>query len=240
MTAPGAAITRILVVEDDPAILRGVADNLRWDGHEVTTARTADEGWSRLQDGTLDLAILDVMLPGATGFDLCRRARAQGIDLPILFLTARGQETDRVMGLDLGADDYVTKPFSVPELLARVRALLRRTLPDHALPERLAFDDVVVDFTRYEATRAGAPLAMAPKEFGVLRLLAARGGQAVTRTELLREVWGYDAYPTTRTVDNHVAQLRAKLEADPRAPTRLLTVHGVGYRFVAEPAPEGE
>ena len=149
-----------------------------------------------------------------------------------MMLTARGEEGDRVLGLDLGADDYVTKPFSVRELLARVRALLRRTQPPTALPDEMRFDDVVVDFRSYEAHKGACLLEMTRKEFGVLRLLAARPGEVVTRDDLLNEVWGYEHYPTTRTVDNHIATLRAKLEKNPSEPRHLLTVHGVGYKLV--------
>ena len=152
--------------------------------------------------------------------------------MPILMLTARGQEVDRVMGLDLGADDYVTKPFSIPELLARVRALLRRANVSSPLPERVVFGDVTVEFERYEAMKSGQTVRLSPKEFGVLRLLVARDGEVVSRTDLLHEVWGYDRFPTTRTVDNHMASLRSKLEEDPANPAHLLTVHGVGYKFV--------
>jgi DNA-binding response OmpR family regulator len=147
-------------------------------------------------------------------------------------LTARGDEADRVHGLDIGADDYVTKPFSVRELLARVRALLRRTEQESALPDDLRFDDVVIDFLRYEAFKSGAPVDLTRKEFGILRLLAARAGQVVTRDDLLNGVWGYDNYPNTRTVDSHMVLLRSKLEADPSAPRRLLTVYGVGYKLM--------
>jgi DNA-binding response OmpR family regulator len=157
--------------------------------------------------------------------------RSENISTPILMLTARGEETDRVAGLDLGADDYVTKPFSVRELLARVRALLRRTQSIKTLPDELRFDDVVVDFKKCEAFKAGKRLELARKEFDVLRLLAARAGEVVGRDVLLNEVWGYENYPTTRTVDNHVLSLRAKIEANPSEPRRLLTVHGVGYKL---------
>jgi DNA-binding response OmpR family regulator len=223
---------RILVVEDDVPILRGLTDNLRFEGYEVLPVRSGDEGLRAILEGEPDLVILDIMLPGLSGFDVCRRARKEGKLMPILMLTARAQEVDRVMGLDLGADDYVTKPFSIPELLARVRALLRRANPGTPLPERIAFDDVRVEFDRYEATKGGQEVRLSPKEFGVLRLLAAREGDVVSRTDLLHEVWGYDHFPTTRTVDNHLASLRSKLEEDPANPRHLLTVHGVGYKFV--------
>jgi len=172
------------------------------------------------------------MLPRLSGYELCRKLRAEGVNTPILMLTARGEEADRVLGLDLGADDYVTKPFSVRELMARVRALLRRTATGSGLPNELEFDDVRVDFARYEATRAGRKVDLTRKEFGLLRMLAAKEGAVVTRDELLEKVWGYEAMPTTRTVDNHLAALRAKLERDAAAPQHLITVHGVGYKLM--------
>ena len=225
-------MTRILVVEDDAAILRGLRDNLLYENYVVDTARSGDEALQMIRTRSPDLVILDIMLPGLNGFEVCRRARREGHDVPVLMLTARGQEVDRVMGLDLGADDYLTKPFSVPELLARVRAILRRTHPERALPDRISFDDVMVDFVSYEATKAGKPLQLSPKEYGTLRALAARAGEVVSRGDLLAEVWGFERMPTTRTVDNHVASLRAKLEDEPARPSRLLTVHGVGYKLV--------
>jgi DNA-binding response OmpR family regulator len=225
-------MSRILVVEDDPAILRGLADNLKFESHEVLTAMDGEAGYRLLREKKPDLIILDLMLPKLSGYEICRKLRSEGLTTPILMLTARGEEADRVLGLDLGADDYVTKPFSVRELMARVRALLRRAHPPKALPDELRFDDVRVDFRRYEARKGEKPLEMTRKEFGVLRLLAARSGEVVTREDLLNEVWGYENYPTTRTVDNHIALLRSKLEQDPSEPRHLLTVHGVGYKFV--------
>jgi DNA-binding response OmpR family regulator len=224
---------RVLVVEDDAAILRGLCDALTYEGYDVVRARTGEEGLQLLRETAPELLILDVMLPGMNGFDVCRRARADHADIGILMLTARALEVDRVMGLDLGADDYLTKPFSLPELLARVRAILRRGTRAEPLLQ-LAFDDVVIDFAAYRATRAGQPLHLSPKEYAVLRLLAVRAGTVVPRADLLYDVWGLERLPTTRTVDNHVAQLRAKLEQDPQSPRRLLTVHGVGYRFVLD------
>lgn len=228
---------RILVVEDDAAILRGLTDNLRFEGYEIFSTRAGDEGLRLLLEEEPDLVILDIMLPVLSGFDVCRRARRQGKMMPILMLTARAQEMDRVMGLDLGADDYVTKPFSIPELLARVRALLRRANAGAALPERVSFGDVTVEFESYVARKGEEMVHLSPKEFGVLRLLVAREGDVVSRTDLLHEVWGYDCFPTTRTVDNHLASLRSKLEEDPANPRHLLTVHGVGYKFVGSPEP---
>jgi two-component system response regulator VicR len=227
---------RILVVEDDLAILRGLKDNLEFESYEVLSAADGEQGYILLKENKPDLVILDLMLPKMSGYELCRKARGEGITTPILMLTARGEEKDRVTGLDLGADDYVTKPFSVPELLARVRALIRRVELSKTgnLPGELRFDAVSIDFKRYEARKAGKTIEMSRKEFGILRLLAARAGEVVRRDELLDEVWGYDQFPTTRTVDNHIALLRAKLEADPANPRRILTVYGVGYRLVLE------
>ena len=225
-------MSRILVIEDDPAILRGLADNLKFESYEVFTASDGEAGYRLIKEQKPDLIILDLMLPKLSGYEVCRKVRDEGIKTPIMMLTARGEEGDRVLGLDLGADDYVTKPFSVRELLARVRALLRRTQPSETLPDELRLDDVVVDFRSYEAHKGACLLEMTRKEFGVLRLLAARPGEVVSRDDLLNEVWGYEHYPTTRTVDNHIATLRAKLEKNPSEPRHLLTVHGVGYKLV--------
>jgi DNA-binding response OmpR family regulator len=225
-------MSRILVVEDDPAILRGLADNLRFESHDVLTATDGELACALIRDRQPELIILDLMLPRLSGYEVCRRVRGEGVMTPIVMLTARGEETDRVIGLDMGADDYVTKPFSIRELMARIRAILRRTQRASALRDTLQFDDVTVDFNRYEASKQGTALDMTRKEFGVLRLLSSRAGHVVTRDELLNEVWGYDATPTTRTVDNHVASLRAKVEASPSEPRHLLTIHGVGYKWV--------
>jgi len=225
-------VTHILVVEDDAAILRGLTDNLEAESYDVLMARDGEAAWALLEEGQPDLVILDLMLPRLSGYEVCRRARSEGMNVPILMLTARGTESDRVLGLDLGADDYLTKPFSVAELLARVRALLRRTQQADAPPDELAFDDVVVDFRRFEARRGNDPIRLTRKEFGTLQFLAGRKGEVVRRDELLREVWHYKRYPTTRTVDNHIASLRSKVEVDPSDPKHLLTVHGVGYRLI--------
>jgi DNA-binding response OmpR family regulator len=225
-------MSRILVVEDDPAILRGLAHNLKCESHEVLTAADGEAGYRLIREKKPDLVILDLMLPKLGGYEICRKIRAEGLNTPVLMLTARGEEADRVLGLDLGADDYVTKPFSVRELMARVRALLRRAQPARALPDELRFDDVVVDFRSYEARRGKTLLELTRKEFGLLRALAARAGEVVSRDDLLDEVWGFENYPTTRTVDSHVGNLRAKLEQDPAEPRHLLTVHGVGYKWV--------
>jgi len=228
---------KVLIVEDDLAIIRGLKDNLEYEKYEVLTATDGEQGYCLIREKKPDLIILDLMLPKMSGYELCRKARDEGITTPILMLTARGEEMDRVIGLDLGADDYVTKPFSVAELLARIRVIFRRIQKSKFgdLPNELSFDDVFIDFRRFEARKGDKILELSRKEFGVLRLLAARAGEVVTRDELLDEVWGYDQYPTTRTVDNHVALLRSKIEDDPSKPRHLLTIHGVGYKLVLEP-----
>ena len=225
-------MSRVLVVEDDAAILRGLADNLKFESYEVLTAVDGETGYRLARERAPDLIVLDLMLPKLSGYELCRKLRAEGSRIPIMMLTARSEEADRVLGLDLGADDYVTKPFSVRELLARVRALLRRAEAPAPPPDEVAVGSVTINFRRYEARRGKQEIEMTRKEFGILRLLTARVREVVTRDELLNEVWGLDNYPTTRTVDNHMASLRAKIEPDPSTPKHLLTVHGVGYKFV--------
>ena len=225
-------MNRILVIEDDAAILRGLKDNLVAESYEVLIADDGEDGYRLAREGNPDLIILDLMLSSLSGSEICRKLRDEGDSVLILMLTARGVEADRILGLDLGADDYVTKPFSVRELKARVRALLRRSDAQSAPPDTLSFGDVVVDFLQYDARKGGSPVEMTPKEFGVLRYLAGRPGEVVSRYELLEKVWGYGKFPTTRTVDNHIAALRAKLEDDPAEPRHLQTVHRVGYKFV--------
>jgi two-component system response regulator VicR len=229
-------MTTVLAIEDDPAILRGLSDNLRFEGYEVVTATDGETGYRLQRERKPDLILLDLMLPRMSGLELCRKLRGEGIQTPILMLTARSEEPDRVLGLDLGADDYVTKPFSVRELMARVRALLRRSQAGadgtDALPDELRFGNTEIDFRSYEARSNGEPVEMTRKEFAVLRFLASRAGQVVSRDDLLNEVWGYESYPSSRTVDNHVAGLRAKLERDASQPEHIRTVHGVGYKFV--------
>jgi len=230
-------VIKVLVVEDDPAILRGLTDNLRFEGYDVITAADGLTAYQLQRSQKPGLIVLDLMLPRMSGLELCRKLRAEGVQTPILMVTARSEESDRVIGLDLGADDYVTKPFSVRELMARVRALLRRTQSQSSLPDELSFADVEVDFLRYEVRRKGKSVEMTRKEFAVLRLLAGRTGQVVSRDELLNEVWGYESYPLSRTVDNHVASLRAKLETDPARPEYIRTVYGVGYKFTRDEIP---
>ena len=229
-------MTKVLVVEDDPGILRTVADNLKFEKYDIVTAMDGVTAYELHQSQHPDLIVLDLMLPRMNGLELCRKLRTGGDQVPILMLTARGEEADRVLGLDFGADDYVTKPFSVPELMARIRALLRRASSASGMPDVLKFGRVEVDFKKYVARRRGKPIEMTRREFDLLRFLASREDNVVTRDELLNKVWGFDSYPVTRTVDNHVASLRAKLEADPARPVYIQTVHGVGYKFVSRPS----
>lgn len=225
-------MSKVLVIEDDPGILRTVADNLRFEKYDVLTAGDGETAYVLQQQQQPDLIVLDLMLPRMSGLELCRKLRADDVQVPVLVLTARGEEVDRVCGLDMGADDYVVKPFSMPELMARVRALLRRS--PSGLAATLVFGDVRVDFRRHAAVRGGRSVEMTRKEFALLRFLASREDTVVTRDELLNKVWGFEAYPVTRTVDNHIAGLRAKLEADPARPIYIQTVHGVGYKFVPD------
>ncbi len=226
---------RILIIEDDISILNGLKDVLIFKSYDVLTATDGESGYETAVEKSPDLIILDIMLPKMDGFTLCKKLRDAGDITPVLMLTARGEEPDKVQGLDFGADDYVTKPFSLPELLARVRALLRRRPGEEAekvSPDSIRLGNIFLDFKKYEALKEGQPLSLTPKEFGILRCLATRAGDVVTRDELLDEVWGYDKYPTTRTVDNHLAQLRSKIEENPANPQYLITVHGVGYKLV--------
>ena len=222
---------RILIVDDEPAIVRGLEDNLRFEGYETLAASSGEQGLARALGEAPDLVLLDVTMPGRSGWDVCRELRQRGLDVPIIMLTARGEETDRVRGLELGADDYVTKPFSLRELLARVRAVLRRPGPRRKF-EELAFGDVRVHRRGRRVTRAGREVQLTRKEYDLLVYLAGHQGDVVTRERLLDEVWGYERFPTTRTVDTHVLRLRRKLEADPDRPRFIHTVHGQGYRFV--------
>ena len=228
---------RILIIEDDISILNGLRDVLIFKSYDVFTATDGEAGYETAVEKSPDLIILDIMLPKMDGFTLCKKLRDEGNMIPVLMLTARGEEPDKVKGLDFGADDYVTKPFSLPELLARVRALLRRRpgeKTEETLPDSIELGNISLDFKKYEALKGGKPLSLSPKEFGVLRYLATCAGDVVTRDELLDEVWGYEKFPTTRTVDNHIAQLRSKIEENPADPRYLLTVHGIGYKLVLD------
>jgi two-component system alkaline phosphatase synthesis response regulator PhoP len=223
---------RILLVEDERGLVRTLSDCLTGEGYVVETALDGETGLRRANEENFDLLILDVMLPRKNGFDILRDLRQHGITTPAIMLTARGQVIDKILGLKLGADDYLTKPFDMGELLARIEAILRRTTTEPPASETYVFDEVRIDFRRAEVTRAGQPVEMAAREYNLLRYFIENRDQVLSRDKLLDEVWGYDAMPVTRTVDVHVGLLRQKLEPNPRQPRYFLTVHGLGYKFV--------
>lgn len=223
---------RILVIEDEPQMRLGLRDNLELEGYEVDTAADGDEGLAKAATFAPDLVLLDVMLPMKNGFDVCRELRARSAATPIVMLTARSADTDKVLGLELGADDYVTKPFSLTELLARVRAVLRRTGGQTPAADALRIGDLEVDFKLHQARRGKARVEFTAREFDLLRYFVQHIGHVVTREQILNEVWGYEEFPTTRTIDNFVAKLRQKIERSPHAPEHILTIHGSGYKFV--------
>jgi len=222
----------VLIVEDDDAMAVALSDGFRYEGYSVETAGDGEEAVRRIEDAAPDLVILDVMLPRTSGLDVCKRLRGRGDGVPIILLTARSQEIDKVLGLKLGADDYVTKPFSFMELLARAEAVLRRSGDWAAADGACRIGVLAVDFRRHEAHRGGEPVELSAREFELLRYLHRHRGRVVTREELLDSVWGYDAMPFTRTVDVHVAKLRKKMEETPAHPKCLVTVHRVGYKLV--------
>lgn len=225
-------MSKILIVEDEAAMLRGLQDNLEAEGYSVESAADGKRGLGKILENTYDLIILDVMLPEVSGFDVLKKMREKNIATPVIMLTARGEEVDRVVGLELGADDYVTKPFSLRELLARVKAVLRRAEGQAGPASKMVLGGVEVDFSGYTASRKGKPLTMTPKEFDVLRFLWDHRNAVVSRDQLLTNVWGYDDSLSTRTVDNFIVRLRQKIEDDPANPRHIITIHGTGYKLV--------
>lgn len=224
---------RILVVEDEEDLLKGLEINLNKEGFRVLKESRGDRAVDLIIKESPDLILLDVMLPGMNGLDVCRELRKRGIETPVILLTARSEEIDKVVGLEIGADDYVTKPFSVRELVARIRVRLRRQPPaPKEGPARYRFGSVEIDFEKHLAARNGKPLELTSKEYDILRFLIRHRGEVVTRDRMLDEVWGYEAYPTTRTVDNHILNLRKKIEEDPSEPRHILSMYGEGYKFV--------
>ena len=218
-------MTTVLAIEDDPAILRGLADNLRFEGYEVITAADGETGYRLQAERKPDLILLDLMLPRMSGLEFCRKLRGERIQTPVLMLTARSEEADRVLGLDLGADDYMAKPFSVRELMARVRALLRRGLPS---PERLSIGDLVMDCARRRVQRAGEPVDLAPKEYSILEYLLRNRSRPLSRTMIVEHVWDMEYDGLTNIVDVYIRHLRSKI--DDRFPVKLIhTVRGIGY-----------
>lgn len=225
---------KILIVEDEPNMGRGLKDNLEFEGYEVALAADGAAGLKMILSDHFDLILLDVMMPEMSGFDVCRKAREKGIESPIVILTAKGEEFDKVLGLELGADDYITKPFSLRELLARIKAILRRGA---SRTETKATDEhrigrLTVNFTSFTASDLTGPVKMSHKEFAILNYLLQHKNEIITRHDLLENVWGYEESPTTRTVDNFIVKLRHKIEDDPNAPRIILTVHGTGYKLL--------
>jgi len=225
---------KILIVEDEPQMRLGLKDNLEFEGYEADFAEDGAIGLQKILENPYDLIILDIMLPKMSGFDVCKKAREKGIATPVIMLTAKGEEIDKVLGLELGADDYITKPFSLRELLARIKAVLRRVEErgGRGGGERVKIGGLEVDFSTYDAFLSGQPEPMSHKEFEILKYLWQHQGQTVSRDDLLNQVWGYEEYPTTRTVDNFILKLRKRIEQDPAHPRHILTVHGIGYKLV--------
>lgn len=221
----------ILIIEDDTSILRGLKDNLEYEGYKVITETNGKEGLKLALEKDTDLLLLDIMLPGMNGYEICRRVKKEKPDLQIIMLTARGSEMDKVSGLDTGADDYITKPFSLPELLARIRAAFRRIKDEPDTPDEYSFGNIRLDFKKLKAFRGNDEIFLSAREFALMQHLISHEGEAIHRHDLLNEVWGYEAMPTTRTVDNFILDLRKKLEENPSEPKYILSVRGVGYRF---------
>lgn len=223
---------RILIIEDDPAILVGLEDSLKEEHYEVLTANDGERGYQIGKKESLDLIILDLMLPQKNGIEICTDLRKAGVSIPILMLTSKKEEMDKVLGLEVGADDYVTKPFSIRELLARIKALLRRNSELKKDIENYSFGDISLDFKKYEAYKDGQPVDLSTTELNILKYFINSEGVVISRHQLLDDVWGYDNYPTTRTVDNFILNIRKKIEKDPSNPKHLLTIHKAGYKFV--------
>lgn len=226
---------RILIAEDEPSMGMGLRDNLEFEGYAVEWVDNGRKGWERISSEAYDLLILDVMMPEMSGLDVCRKAREKGIDTPVIFLTAKSEEIDKVVGLELGADDYITKPFSLRELLARIKAILRRKGgPEVSDKEKdnHKIGRLKINFSTFYASDNNGEVKMSHKEVAILKFLSERKNQIVSRADLLENVWGYDETPTTRTVDNFMVKLRHKVEEDPNNPRIILTVHGTGYKLI--------
>jgi DNA-binding response OmpR family regulator len=226
------ALPRILIIEDESDLAMGLRNNLEYEGYEVINARDGEEGALLACKERHDLILLDIMLPRLSGLDLCRQLRSKGINTPIIMLTARGQEIDKVIGLEIGADDYVTKPFSIRELLARIHVQLRRKSRRERESETYRFGEIELNFAGHQAFRKGKPLDLSVREFEILKHFIEHRGETISRDQLLDEVWGYENFPITRTVDNHIARLRQKIEENPAEPRFIITVHRIGYKFL--------
>jgi DNA-binding response OmpR family regulator len=222
----------ILIVEDDSSILKGLKENLELEHFKILTESDGEDGYKSAIKNKPDLIILDVMLPSKNGFDICRDIRKENINTPIIMLTGKNAESDKVLGLELGADDYITKPFSIRELIARINAILRRVNNIENEFNNYSFSDVVIDFKKMEVKKGKKDIEMSLKEFEIMKFFIKHEGEVVTRNQLLDEVWGYEVFPTTRTVDNYILMIRKKLESNPAVPRHILTIHSAGYKFV--------
>ena len=227
---------KILIVEDEPDMRLGLKDNLEFDGYEVDSAENGKDGYEKIIKNNYDLVLMDVMMPEMSGFEVCKQIRKEGINVPVILLTAKGEEIDKVRGLEIGADDYITKPFSLRELLARVKAVLRRA-PEHNTQvekknSKIQIGLLTVDFSTFIAISKNKPVQMSHKEFELLHYLWDNRNTVVTRDDLLNKIWGYEESPTTRTVDNFIVRLRQKIEKDPERPHYIITVHGIGYKLI--------
>lgn len=225
-------MTKILLVEDDPAIRLAIAESLVAENYTVDEANNATEAFKKISAKNYDLILLDLILPDMDGIELCNKLRNEEIKVPIIMVTSRKDEIDKIIGLEIGADDYITKPFSMPELLARIKALLRRVSFDGGNLSKISFGNVSVDFKRFEAFKDGKPIKLSATEFRVLHYFIQHEGEVISRDKFLDDVWGYDSFPTTRTVDNFILSLRKKIEDNPAEPRHLITVHKIGYKFI--------
>ncbi len=223
---------KVLVIEDDPAILKGLISSLEMEGYSTVSASDGEEGFKLGKTLNIDLIILDVMLPNKNGFEICSDLRKAEINTPVLMLTSKKEEIDKVLGLEIGADDYMTKPFSVRELLARIKAILRRNTELTKSIDEIIFGSVQIDFKKLEAYKNHQPIKLSSLEFKILKYLIEKEGEVISRDKLLDEVWGYETFPTTRTVDNYILSIRKKIEDNPAEPVHILTMHKSGYKFV--------
>jgi DNA-binding response OmpR family regulator len=224
---------RILIIEDEQDLIKGLKLNLSDEGFDVDWAADGREGLRKAIEETPDLIILDIMLPEIDGLEVCRKLRQKYISIPIIMLTAKGEEIDKVVGLEIGADDYMTKPFSIRELLARIKTQLRHAEKEvKTVPKVYSFGDIEIDFARYKIRRKGKELDVTSLEMDILKYFITHSGEVVSRNDLLDKIWGYESYPTTRTIDNHILKLRKKIEDDPSHPRYIISVYGGGYRFV--------
>lgn len=223
---------KILIIEDDPAIRTGLKETFTTEGYNVSDAETGTKGFELAGKHDFDLIVLDLILPGKDGIEICKELRSDGVKTPIIMVTSRKEEIDKILGLEIGADDYVTKPFSIRELLARVKALIRRSTYEPGDIEEVAFANLKIDFKKQEMLKGENPVRLSATEYRILHYFIDHEGEVISRDKFLDEVWGYDSYPTTRTVDNYILSLRKKIEDDPANPKHLLTIHKVGYKFV--------